>query len=103
MESTAKQVSVKKALELLKSGYVRWEKDAVGNIPGSLQKHFGLSFSECTQLFSHEKLKGVKTKNPNSEPKKRAKTPTMIIVDDIEEATDAPNAEIVQENPVEQD
>lgn len=55
-------VDVADVIKLLESGYTRYKKDDRGQ--GSVQEHYNLSFSQVKELFSHEDLKGIKTKLP---------------------------------------
>lgn len=83
-----KQVRVSEVITLLKSGYTRWENEAF-ETEKSIQTHFGLSFSECKELFAHPKIKGLKVK-----------IPTMLIIDDTVEGTESVTS--VGENEVEE-
>ena len=75
-----KQIKLSEVIQLLKSGYTRLPRDerALGNI----KEHFGLSHTELKELFSHSKLKGIKTRFPS-----------IQIIDDIEETKEQ---EIIQ-------
>jgi len=55
-------ISVQEVLKLLEDGYTRTRSRDRGY--GSIQEKFDLTTSQLTDLFSHPKLKGKKTKFP---------------------------------------
>ncbi|HEY4062301.1 MAG TPA: hypothetical protein VGM30_10395 [Puia sp.] len=77
-----KQVKISEILGLLKSGYTRWEVDAVE--PGmSIETVLALSTADLKSIFSHAKVKRVKTQFK-----------TIEIIDDVE----APAATLIIED-----
>lgn len=72
-----KTIRVSEVIAKLKSGYTRWESEAFEE-GKSIQAVFGLTFSECKELFKHDKIKGLKTK-----------VPTMLIIDDTVEGQES--------------
>lgn len=55
-----KQVKISETLHLLKTGYTRWEADAI-ETGKSIEHYFGLSSSQSRTLFAHPKIKRIKT------------------------------------------
>jgi len=54
------KLSIKQAVSLLESGYVRWTKQET--TPGqSLQSHFGLNTAQMQQLLKRPELKNKRT------------------------------------------
>jgi hypothetical protein len=70
-----KQVKISDCIQLLKTGYTRWESDAV-ETGKSIEHQYGLSTSEAKTLFAHPKLKRLKTIFQ-----------TLQIIDDTEDET----------------
>ncbi len=56
------EIKITEVISLLKKGYSRYRKDNKGY--GSIQEKYGLSVNQIKELFSHEGLKGLKTKLP---------------------------------------
>lgn len=78
------KVSIKQVLEYLKSGVTR-HPDSPGYNPDlkSIQEIYGLSKKDVSDMFKHEKLKGVRTQLVPVTP--------YILVDDTDEATPTAN------------
>lgn len=62
-QTNEREIKIPEVIELLKKGYTRYKKDDKGF--GSIQEKYDLSFSEVRELFSYDKLRGVKTKTPS--------------------------------------
>lgn len=65
-----KEVVITQVITLLKKGYSRYRKDDQGF--GSIQEHYGLTFTEMKNLFAHPLLKGIKRS-----------TSRLVIVEDV--------------------
>jgi hypothetical protein len=94
-EKMAQELKISEILTLLKQGYKRWTKEE--NEEGkSIQTHYGLTFSECKEIFKHPKIKGLKSKKLS-----------VKLIDDTEinrsivqaETTTWTEAEVVAEQP----
>lgn len=69
---TRKQVNIPDVIALIRQGYSRFRSKDRGY--GSIQEKYELTGSQVKELFSHTRLKGVKTKYPG-----------LLITDDAEE------------------
>ena len=72
---TTKSVKITEVLSMLRNGYTRDNTSKLYNREiGSIKEHYGLTNAELKLLFSHEKLKNLKTKP----------VPSLQIIDDTE-------------------
>jgi hypothetical protein len=72
-----KTIKLSEVVQLLKSGFQRYKRDDKGN--GSIEEKLNLTPAEAKELFSHPKLRGLKTRPV-----------TLQIVDDLADRTAAP-------------
>lgn len=70
-----KRVNIQETINLLNNGYVRYTKDE-RETGKSVQSHYNLNGVLTKELFTHPKLKNLKTKHV-----------TMLIIDDTEEGS----------------
>ena len=85
MTNTRPNVSIKQVLEYLKTGVTR-HPDSPGYNPDlkSIQEIYELSKKDVTEIFKHEKLKGVRTQLVPTTP--------YVLVDDTDTETVATTA-----------
>jgi hypothetical protein len=90
-------LSVKKAVELLESGYVRWSKDEVVENQ-SLQRYFGLNTEQMKQLLKRPELKQKRTTDNNiifEEDLVQTETTELVATTVVEEDRQVPGTVLV--------
>lgn len=87
MSDSPVRITVQGVLQDLENGYTRTTSDKHYQGEGkSIEEKYGLNKTQVSQLFKHDKLKGRKTKV--------AGTPAFILIDEEEEGSQEPIAEV---------